>query len=53
MTDTMILVVTLRKAVENEEEGRALYELIKTKLANRPDVTITGILTDHLDLETE
>lgn len=47
----MQLVITVRKEVEDPEEGRQIYELVKDRLADREDVTVTGHITNHFDLE--
>lgn len=49
----MELVITLRKQVENAEQGKELYELVKQKLEERPDVTITGHVTNHFKIVDE
>jgi len=51
MADTMNLVVTLRKEVPDRETGQAIFELVKQRMADRPDVTVTGHVTNHFDLE--
>lgn len=43
----MQLVVTIRKEVPDRETGEAIYELVKEKLENRPDLKITGHVTNH------
>lgn len=48
----MLLFITLRKEVEDENEGRAIYELVKQKLADRPDVKIAGHVNNRF-LEIE
>lgn len=47
----MFLVITLRKEVENREAGEAIYELVKEKLEDRPDIEVTGHITNHFDME--
>lgn len=47
----MQLVITLRKDVADREEGEQVYELVKQKMADRPDVKVTGHVTNHFDLE--
>jgi len=47
----MQLVITVRKEVEDREQGEAIYNLVKQKLADREDLTITGHVTNHFDLE--
>lgn len=49
----MYLVITLRKEVPDREAGKVIYDLIKQKMADRPDVTITGHVTNHFDLDEE
>jgi len=53
MADKMYLVVTARKEVPDREAGREIYDLIKQKLAERPDITLTGHVTNHFDLDQE
>jgi len=51
MPDKMYLVITLRKEVADREEGNTIFELVKTRLADRPDVEVKGHVTNHFDLE--
>lgn len=46
----MQLVVTLRKEVEDPEEGRRLVEIVQQKLQDHPEVEITAHVTNHFDL---
>ncbi len=43
----MNLVITLRKDVPDREAGEAIYELVKQKLEDRPDIKVTGHVTNH------
>ena len=43
----MQLVITLRREVEDAEEGKRIYEVVKTQLESRPDIKITGHITNH------
>ena len=45
--DKMQLVITLRKEVEDPEEGQQIYDLVKDRLADREDVEVQGHLTNH------
>lgn len=47
----MELVIILRKKVSGQTEGQQIYELVKQKLEDRPDITITGHVTNHFDIE--
>lgn len=42
MADTLYVTITLRKEVETQEQARAIYDMIKEKLQDRPDVKIAG-----------
>lgn len=53
MADEMQLVVTLRKDVPDRAAGLAIFELIKARMADRPDVIVTGHVTNHFDSENE
>jgi len=53
MADKMNVVITLRKEVPDRETGRAIYDLVKTKLADRPDIIVSGHITNHFDLTQE
>lgn len=43
----MQLVITLRKEVTDRDEGAQIFELVKEKLSDRPDVIVTGHITNH------
>jgi hypothetical protein len=43
----MYVVIVARKPVETQEEGRAIYDLVKQKLAERPDIKVTGQISNH------
>lgn len=47
MPDKMYLVVTIRKEVADAVEGKALYEIVKQKLSDHPDVQLAGLVTNH------
>jgi len=49
----MQLCITLRKDVADRDEGNAIYELVKEKLEDRPDIIVTGHVTNHFDLPEE
>lgn len=53
MADKMYLVITLRKEVPDKEAGKAIYELVKQRLADRPDVETSGHVTNHFDLDED
>ena len=49
----MELIITLRKEVEDREEGEALYNFVKEKLAEKPNVKVTGMVNNHFVEEPE
>ena len=51
MADQMYLVITIRKPVPDRESGKAIYDTVKEWLADRPDLTLTGHVTNHFDME--
>ncbi len=53
MADVMQVIITLRKEVPDRDAGRAIYDLVKVKMEDRPDVKITGHVSNHFDLNPE
>lgn len=51
MADKMYLVVTLRKEVPDRDTGKTTYDLVKQRMADRPDVKIHGHVSNHFDLD--
>jgi len=51
MADKMYIVITLRREVPDRDTARIIYDLVKTKMADRPDVEISGHCSNHFDLE--
>lgn len=49
----MRLVIILTKDVDDRDEGEHIYNLVKDRLADRPDVTIQGHVTNHFIEEPE
>jgi len=49
----MYLVITIRKPVSDSDQGELIYELVKQKLSDRPDLQITGSVNNHYDMEPE
>lgn len=41
----------LSKEVANFEEGKQVYELVKLKLVDRPEIKVTGKVVDQADME--
>ncbi|GAI30951.1 unnamed protein product [marine sediment metagenome] len=53
MGDQMQIVITLRKEVPDRDQARIIYDIVKQKMADRPDVQITGHCTNHFDLDND
>jgi len=53
MPDKMYLVITLRREVPDRETGKQIFDLVKSRLEDRPDVMVTGHVTNHFDLDEE
>jgi len=53
MADVMYLIITLRKEVPDRDAGRQIFDLVRERLADRPDVEISGHVSNHFDFETE
>lgn len=51
--DKGYVVITLRKEVPDRDTARLIYDLIKERLADRPDVDIKGQFSNHFDLAQE
>lgn len=49
--EKMYLVITLRKEVPDRDAGKTIYDIVKERMADRPDVVVTGHVTNHFDLE--
>lgn len=45
------LIVVLRKGTDTPEEAEALYNIVKQKLADHPEIEISGHVTNHYDDE--
>lgn len=43
----MELVITIRKEVADADEGEHIYNLVKERLNDRPDVTMSAHVSNH------
>jgi len=43
----MELVIVLRTEVANQQQGEQIFETVKRRLEDRPDITVTGHVTNH------
>ncbi len=51
MADRGYVIITARKEVPDRDTARAIYDLVKQRMADRPDVVITGHFSNHFDLD--
>ena len=51
--DKMYLVITLRKEVPDREAGKIVFDLVKLRMVDHPEVIITGHVTNHFSLEDD
>jgi len=51
MADKMFLIITLRKEVPDRDAARLIYDIVKTRMADRPDIIVTGHCSNHFDLD--
>lgn len=51
MADKMMLTITLRKEVTTRDVGKIIYDLVKVRMADRPDVEVRGHVANHFDME--
>ena len=53
MADKMYVIITLRKEIPDAEAGRAIYDLVKQRLEDRPDVKVSGHVSNHFEFKEE
>lgn len=51
MTDKGYCIITARKEVENDAEARVLYDWVKAKLSEHPEVEVRGQFSNQFDLD--
>lgn len=47
----MYLQITLTKEIDNTDQGQQLYNLVKQRLTDHPEVEVHGHMTENLPLE--
>lgn len=45
----MRLVITLSKAVNDTEQGQELFDIVKERLADKPDIKIQGNISEAIE----
>jgi len=50
MADKMYLVVTIRKEVADRVEAKAIYDNVKDRFVDKPELDITGHCSNHFDI---
>ena len=49
MADKMYVIITLRKEVEDRVEGRTVFDLVKQRLEDKPEITVKGHCSNHFE----
>jgi len=49
----MFMTIVLRKEVLNETQAQQLFDIVKTKLADHPEINISGNVSTSLPLTAE
>jgi len=49
----MYVIITARKEVPDAAAAREIYDHIKQKLTDRPDIELNGHCSNHFDLDQE
>jgi len=47
MADKMYVTITLRKEVPDRDTARAIYDLVKDRLEDKPGIQINGSCNNH------
>lgn len=47
----MELIITLRKEIQEPIEGEQILETVKQRLADKPNIKVSGHITNHLEDE--
>lgn len=50
MQDKGYCIITARKEVPDRDTARQIFDMVKARLADRPDVQVTGHFSNHFDL---
>ncbi len=53
MADEMKVIITLIKTVPDRDTGRAIYDLVKARMADNPDVQVNGHVSNHFDFNLD
>ena len=53
MADVMTLTITVRKEVPDRETGRAIFDMVKTRLEDNPSLIVSGHVSNHFDLNDD
>jgi len=51
MADKGYVVITVKKEVPDRDTARTIYDLVKQRLEDRPDVEVSGHFSNHFDLD--
>jgi len=49
----MRLTIVLRKDVPSRDAGEIIFELVKLRMVDHPEVKVTGTVANHFDSEED
>jgi len=49
MADKGYVVITLRREVPDRDTAKIIYDFVKERMSDRPDVEVTGHFSNHFD----
>lgn len=49
----MILTITIRKPVSDADQAQLIYDIVKQRLSDRPDLKLSGHCSNHYDTPEE
>lgn len=47
MADKLYVHITMTKEVADQTAGRAIYDMVKAKLADHPDIVVQGSISNQ------
>ena len=50
MADEVQIIITLRKTCTDNTEAMQIYNAVKSRVADRPDIKVAGHITTHVDV---
>lgn len=45
--DKFVLIITARREIESQEQGHTIFDIVKEKLLDHPEIILTGHISNH------